>query len=65
MVFLLIKNTKATKITDSNKLSLKVLNILSICVSPDSKGKGVSKALVEEFEERLNKPGYTGYKLTV
>jgi ribosomal protein S18 acetylase RimI-like enzyme len=63
--FLPIKNTKATKITDSNKLSLKVLNILSICVSPDSKGKGVSKALVEEFEERLNKLGYTGYKLTV
>jgi len=49
----------------NQKLNLKVLTLLSICVSNQYKGKGVSKILVEEFEQRLIENGYEGYILTV
>ena len=42
-----------------------MISLLSICVSKDSKGKGISKALVEEFERRITTLGYEGYTLTV
>lgn len=57
---------KNTEITNNiNKSSPKVISLLSICVSQQSKGKGNSIALIQEFEERLNKLGYEAYTLTV
>lgn len=50
---------------NSDKPSFKVITLLSICVSENSKGKGISRALVKEFEERLTNLGYEGYILTV
>jgi len=41
------------------------MSLLSICVSKKAKGTGVSKSLIEEFENRLLGKGYTRYTLTV
>jgi ribosomal protein S18 acetylase RimI-like enzyme len=60
-----------SKINDNNVISsqdisnLKTISLLSICVSQHSKGKGVSKALVDTFEDRLPKLGYDAYRLSV
>jgi ribosomal protein S18 acetylase RimI-like enzyme len=57
---------------DTNKYSLtndksdfSAISLLSICVASKYKGKGISKLLIENFEQRLIKSGYEGYMLTV
>jgi len=49
----------------SSKSQVKMMSILSICVSNKMKGKGVSKALVEDFEKQLTERGIDGYTLSV
>jgi len=48
-----------------NKFDSSYLTLLSICVSPEYKGKGLAMQLVEDFEKRLINNGYNGYTLTV
>lgn len=61
----LLKQKEDGTVDRKNRTSFKTITLLSICVSQDNKGKGISKALVEEFEDRLTKLGYEGYILTV
>lgn len=55
----------ASPSTKPNNPDFKVISLLSICVSRQSRGRGISKALIDNFEERLTKLGYEGYVLTV
>jgi ribosomal protein S18 acetylase RimI-like enzyme len=58
-------NKENNKVIKHRKPHKKTISLLSICVSQDAKGKGVSKALIQEFEHRLTKLGYEGYTTTV
>jgi len=55
-----VKQTENFEIFSGDYLSL-----LSICVSEKAKGMGISKLLVERFEEKLKTNSYEGYRLSV
>jgi ribosomal protein S18 acetylase RimI-like enzyme len=44
---------------------LKMLSLHSICVSNEFRRQGIARALIGEFEEKLVKKGYEGYRLSV
>ncbi len=62
--FVLLDRSKKVAL-NNDKPNLKVLTLLSICVSNQYKGKGIFKILVENLEQKLIKCGYEGYILTV
>lgn len=53
------------KKSNSKRVSSSSFSLLSICVSQKVKGRGVSRSLIEEFENRLANLGYEYYTLTV
>jgi len=63
--FRTVFHKKNKRVRTSSKNDIKPFCLLSICVSQDSKGKGVSKDLIEAFEKKLVNQGYRSYALTV
>ncbi|NLL05950.1 MAG: GNAT family N-acetyltransferase [Clostridiaceae bacterium] len=61
-----ISKVPKKKAEEFNKtLSINTLTLLSLCVSTNAKGTGVSQQLVKVFEQIVKKSGYEGYTLTV
>jgi ribosomal protein S18 acetylase RimI-like enzyme len=58
-------NKKYILTSESSRLNEGIIRLLSICVSKNSRCKGIAKEMVEEFERLLIDKGYKGYALTV